>query len=572
MDLSRGMLICGSIPFCPTLAPRVTPAKRSDARLYAGLANRNRRIIRAVRASLSRDTAEMCWELSMNEVASGWLEPPTLVTDEDVLYTVLSPRFCIREQHGLNPAKFRLIDDLSRSWVNHVTSMSDTYRPQSIDHLLAMCRLLGLSGAHDVKLWSVDFANAYKTIPVHDSSRSVAHVVFGNPADTGIYKARVLVQPFGSRSAPKNWGRVITCLQFLASKLFRLNVSAYVDDVFTGEPSSYVESGFRAFKTLSALVGFHTSDKKDQPPSTSIRVLGANVTVVEAGLRVEADEGRKLGNCERIRNALADSALSPAGAGKLRGKLGFLATLAFGKFGRSMLIPLARRQYATGPDDLTPELRTCLLWWLHQIPDLIPRFVPFVFNLGFGAHSDAQGLGHTAVTIRVRSSVIVRSVHLPAWVVAISRRSDADSGILGFEFAAAVLAMCVICTLDLGQAPAGLLCVDNQGVLDSLIKGSSSSVLGAAMCSVFWNLAARSSVFVWLERVSSSANFADSPSRICGLGGATSSSFSWRHCPRSFLAVFSSIENFLAAASGVNPDRLHVVPEAWEDCCPTKPE
>ena len=57
-DLSEGMHICGRIPFCHTLAPRVTSAKRSDAMLYAGLANRDRRIVRAVRASLSRDTAE----------------------------------------------------------------------------------------------------------------------------------------------------------------------------------------------------------------------------------------------------------------------------------------------------------------------------------------------------------------------------------------------------------------------------------------------------------------------------------------------------------------------------------
>ena len=237
-----------------------------------------------------------------------------------------------------------------------------------------------------------------------------------------------------------------------------------------------------------------------------------------------------------------------------------------------MLIPLSKRQYSSGPDSLTPELRKCLLRWLHQIPDLVPRFVPFVFNLWFGAHSDAQGLGRAAVTIRIRSSVIVRSAHLPAWAIAISRKSDADSGIPGFEFDATILALCVICTLDLGRAPAGLLCVDNQGVLDSLIKGSSGSLFGAAMCGVFWNLAARSSLFAWLERVSSSANFADSPSRLCGLDGATSSSFSWHQCPRSFLAIFSSFENFLAAASGVNPDRLHVVPEAWADCFPTKPE
>ena len=155
--------------------------------------------------------------------------------------------------------------------------------------------------------------------------------------------------------------------------------------------------------------------------------------------------------------------------------------------------------------------------------------------------------------------------------MALSRRSDADSGILGFEFDATILALCVICVLDIGPSPAGLLCVDNQGVLDSLIKGSSTSAFGAAMCGVFWNLAARSSLFVWLGRVSSSANYADFPSRLCGLGGVVTSPYSRRQCPRTFLAIFSSFGNSHAAASGFGPDRLHVVPGAWSDCFPTKP-
>ena len=119
------------------------------------------------------------------------MEPPFLVTNDDLVSTMLTPRFCIREQHGLRAAKFRLIGDLSRLWVNHATSMSDAYPPQSIDHLLAMCRLLGMIGARDLKLRIADFANAYKTTPIHGCSRAVAHVVFASLADNGIYMRRV---------------------------------------------------------------------------------------------------------------------------------------------------------------------------------------------------------------------------------------------------------------------------------------------------------------------------------------------------------------------------------------------
>ena len=61
-------------------------------------------------------------------------------------------------------------------------------------------------------------------------------------------------------------GRVITRLQFPPALLLRLNVWAYVDDVFAGEPAAFVNSGFRAFKALTSILKFHTSDKKGQPP------------------------------------------------------------------------------------------------------------------------------------------------------------------------------------------------------------------------------------------------------------------------------------------------------------------
>ena len=106
---------------------------------------------------------------------------------------------------------------------------------------------------------------------------------------------------------------------------------------------------------------------------------------------------------------------------------------------------------------------------MRRIPGPTPRFAPFVSNLGVGAHSDAQGLGRSAVSIRILPSISVRVVRPPAWVAAISRESDADSGMMGFEFDATIPALCAVRTLGLGNSPAGLLRVGNKGVLDSLM-------------------------------------------------------------------------------------------------------
>ena len=321
-----------------------------------------------------------CWELAQSEVAKGWVGTPQVVDIDGLLNVIMSPRFCILEQHGTQAPKFRSVECLAKSRANLLTELVDTYRPQRHDYLLALCRLLAKHGAEGLEMWSLDFPNACKAIPVRPRSDDVANVVFANPGDGKAYRARVLVRPFGSCSAPENWGRLITCVQELAMRLFRLHLGAYVDDVFTGEPSTYALSGFVAFKKIARLLGLPTADREDQRPAETIRVLGAVATVSSNSLTVCADEKRKYDNVEPTDEASASGMLTPAGAGKIRGELGFLASLSFGEVGWSLLAPLAKRQYAVGTRALTFERRTCLERRRRQLPDLAPMFAPYDFR------------------------------------------------------------------------------------------------------------------------------------------------------------------------------------------------
>ena len=170
--------------------------------------------------------------------------------------------------------------------------MSETYCPQGIDSFVALTRLQHMRGAVNQKQWSVDFSHAYKTIALHPSSADADHICFLNPSDNRPCKCRILVQPFGSRRAPANWGRVVTFLQFLARTLLSLVVGAYVDDVFCSEGRVLVRSGFWAFKRLCAILGFNTSDRKDQPPSASTHLLGAEVSILLGSIRTCATDER----------------------------------------------------------------------------------------------------------------------------------------------------------------------------------------------------------------------------------------------------------------------------------------
>ena len=143
---------------------------------------------------------------------------------------------------------------------------------------MAQVRALSRVGVGALKAWPVDFPKRIQNNFWREASNDAATVCLFNPDDNEPYKARILVQPFGRRRAPANWGRAVTFIQLMACELLTLTVAALVGDVFCDEPASEETIGFRAFKRLEELIGFLTSDKKDRP-TTALLLLGAQVAI-----------------------------------------------------------------------------------------------------------------------------------------------------------------------------------------------------------------------------------------------------------------------------------------------------
>ena len=227
----------------------------------------------------------------------------------------------------------------------------------------------------------------------------------------------------------------------LARKLLPLAVGAYFEDVFCAESSFLAKSGFCDFERLRSLLGFNASGRKDQVHLESMHLLGDEVTLLKNAIRTRATDERARKLRSLIAQALRDNYLTPSAASKLRGRLGFYASLHMGRLGRGMMGPLIRRQYGSYARCLTPEPERDLFWRHNAIGTLSPRSIPLTLFCPMGAHPDPQWRGHIATRALLPNDVSI-STHLPKWCLEMAFGADADPPVYLFELAATVLTAC----------------------------------------------------------------------------------------------------------------------------------
>ena len=120
-------------------------------------------------------------------------------------------------------------------------------------------------------------------------------------------------------------------------------------------------------------------------------------------------------------------------------------------------------------------------------------------------YTDACGDGHLGVTMFVDGTVIVAHSHAPAWLC--------DLGIGVLEQAATVYGLCMAAEVAPGRNV--LLFCDNMGAKNTVIRGYSKNAYARGISSIFWGIAAKANVLVWVEYVRSALNHGDDPSRMC---------------------------------------------------------
>ena len=511
-DLRSGMPIAGAIPPAGTLRSKHTAAAESLEDWTTKVPLRNATIYDRIIKAQGSELSNIAYESTMAEVKKGWLAPPRPITPEILQNTPLTPRFAIREQHGDQAEKIRLIDDFKASGLNLTLDMSDTCIPDALDSAITICRQFGVeSPGQQLNIFTVDFKHAYKNVAVASRDLKYTSIIVAPPRGPPV-ACTLLVQPFGSRRAPANWGRVTRFLQHVLERLFSIHVCVFVDDVYCIEPVTTVSSAFHCVKTLCFELGLLLAADKESPPGRPANLLGTRLILFSHHLLVGVTPKRLKRLTALLDFTLYRNSLTAAAASKVRGKLGFAQTMLFGRMGRAQLSSFADRQYDRSGRrfcSLNEPLREACQWWLAALPTLPIRQVPLAPVPPVSGYSDAAGFGHVGVICFTLSDAWSFEFHVPEWFTRVSPKI----GIYELELVGAVAALCSMTTAYPGR-PVQLM-IDNQGAQGSLIRGSADSPFARAVVSFFWMVAAASKSSVWIEFVPSNRNAADAPSRCC---------------------------------------------------------
>ena len=294
----------------------------------------------------------------MNSQRTGY-QPRPPITNEALREIPPTPRFCIKEQHGNWPEKYRLIDDCKIRRINETLDLAETSVPDSLNVAFTMARTHALSWKQLIlQLVIVDFSHAYKHIGVDCAQNDYAHIALLSPTGIPMY-CKLNTQPFGSARAPANWARMTNAYAFILPMLFTLWIAIYVDDFFTIEPEGTAPSALNTLKGISNLPGLVLSPQKQVGPTLSALLLGTSISLGKRYIRVELPTKRAESLIQDLEQILKLNGLTAANAAKLRGRLGFSQSILFGRFGKALLQPITRRQYTRcrKKPELNAELR-----------------------------------------------------------------------------------------------------------------------------------------------------------------------------------------------------------------------
>ena len=508
-DIARGMPIAGDVPACATLTPRVRPATVSLTDWSASMVTRNRHILDRVIKYSQDPLAQDCWNKTLEEVEKGWVTRPVPVTEALLNSVPLTPRFAVDQNPTGSSRKIRVIDDFRASGINGVMSTLDTNIPESLDVFLAQAAFLKrLAPGTELRAYVLDFSNAYKHVPILESQKDFASILIAQ-TDGPPCVATLRSQPFGSRRAPSNWARVAQFLKWFLLKFFGISIAIFVDDIHACEPVDTVVSAFETIQAVCVMFGLQLDASKSKPPSTTLDLLGASISLLPDCVEASIPEGKREVLASDLNKVLAAGRLTPAAAAKLRGRLGFAQSLMFARVGRAHLSPFSDRQYTKIMGTRYPlptDLRCVIRWWIAVLGVQIPRRVSFDLTAQALLYTDASGAGHLGATLFVAGTEYRANTHLPEWF---AKRKEQ---IAEYELAGCVLGLCMAVTLFPGIPI--MLCCDNEGAKGVIIRGSCKTATGRSLSSVFWLVAATFANPIWVEFVKSKCNLADKFSRM----------------------------------------------------------
>ncbi|CAE7418408.1 unnamed protein product, partial [Symbiodinium sp. CCMP2456] len=316
-----------------------------------------------------------------------------------------------------------------------------------------------------MKAW--DLREAYKNLPLHESSLHESYLCVYDPSSQTTQIFGQFVLPFGARSSVHGFCRVSAALWLAGVSMLRLHWYSYFDD-------------------------FPTIESEHTCP---IAQMGVDFLFTLLGLEYNLEDGERL-----------------------RGRLNFMDGQLFGKLSQHAFRGLTRHVLAGG-GKLGSSTRAHLQFLRDRMSKGRPRRVSTALHETMHIFVDAchepgstepAGLGGILLDSSGRYREYYSEMLDESALAAINVRM---SGNPIFELEC----LAILCALHLWHSYLSgkhlVVYTDNNGALGSMIKGHSENLEGDAIVRLVHTILDLSDCIVWFERVCSSSNVADEPSR-----------------------------------------------------------
>ena len=541
--LQEGVKLSGHHDLPPYAERKVIPAISTKDQLELETVWR-RKLLLADAAHVEPDLSE----LTRQEVALGFLDGP-FKTEEEVSSILgrsdwlMTPRFLLRQGPS---GKLRAIDDCRRSGLNGSFLVTEQLRLEDLDFVLATVTQIGKAVAMgpDLRLElssgealcapvhsviakdsfvgrTLDLTKTYKQIFVSQDDRHL--VVLAFPTSSGgheFYTSRSI--PFGAVGSVYGFLRLSRALAFIFNAVLDIPTCCYFDDYPSLQPSCLARSARLSAETLLKVLGWKFSETGDKSPDygATFQVLGAQINLshlTKAGFfEVDNKPGRVDYICSLLDNVLQKEIFSKRDLAVIRGHLNFASGFFMGKALRAAGNNLANQIFISKGmmSDEVKAAAKCIQSLLREKP---PRKIfcssPEAPVLVFtdSAFKDGRASLGAVVFFPEKEQPLVFDGVVPDDIVEAWSNQTGKQVICQSELLAVV-------TLRARLKQAFnkrkiILFVDNEAARYCLIKGISPSPSMMTMTLFFHESDLESESFIWIERVASFSNPADSPSR-----------------------------------------------------------
>lgn len=504
-----------------------------------------KKVVEITRASGDREIDDYVWNATIQERDRQWCSGPfsaSEISERVGKLWIPSRRFGLRQ-----PGKIRLIDDLSEFQVNATLGLQEKLELGGLDEILAVARAMqecvssqsaniSTFSGQDVRMkvhedWkdakvlgrTLDLSHAYKQLAARpsDSSLCVLSVFCPNENRANFFIAHALT--FGSTASVMsfNWAAVI--LRKIMTRLFAVVTTSYFDDYPTLEFDCMEGQAQSVMERALHLLGwtFASEEKKRKPFAETFKALGARIDLSDIRnmtVRIGNTQERKDALTSELAEALKTRILRAPHAASLRGRFGFAYSF-FG--GRPMAAPLRqlslRAEQSGGSVRIHGKLQQALASlaaFVKTAGDRTLRFDPkqetvILFTDG----SFEEGKGKCGAVLHEPSSKATEF-----WGLQIPDKQINEWNSLGSSHAIAQSELYpVAVSLQTWKEKLNgkfvILFVDNNAVLDSLIKGNTGCLASLDLLSSVCKQILVSQCILWVTRVPSASNIADGPSR-----------------------------------------------------------